>query len=333
MRLGIDIGGTKTEVVAVAQGRILHQTTVPTGYGATAVVASVVEAAEEVRSRCGRAFGSFESIGAGIPGHVDHVSGMVSHAVNLGFETLDLGALLSRRLGAAVTMENDVNAAALGAHQWWSTTAGAREPLFAYLNLGTGLAAGLVREGSIWRGSNGVAGEIGHISLRPDGILCACGQRGCLETLASGSAIARLWPTDDPLPAAALSSAAATGDPEAVRILAGVHDGAATAIQILALGAGAGSVVIGGGLTALGPQLLAGIRKSLKRSAEASKFVASLALADRTSFLPDGFPAAAVGAALIGAGYSVAAEGGTSADSADGAAGDPDAIDLVSGYP
>lgn len=301
MRLGIDIGGTKTAAVAVADGRIIHQTTVPTGYGAQAVVSSAVGAAEEIRARTGCAFDGFESIGAGIPGQVDHVSGTVSHAVNLGFETLDLGAVLSDRLGAAVVLENDVNAAALGAHQWWSTTARAGDTLFAYLNLGTGLAAGLVRGGEIWRGSNGVAGEIGHISLRPDGILCACGQRGCLETLASGSAIARLWPTEDPLPAAALAAAAMAGNPAAVRILAAVHDGAATAVQILALAAGVGSVVVGGGLTSLGPGFLAGIRASLKRSAAASKFVASLNLADRTSFLPSGFPAAALGAALIGA--------------------------------
>ena len=74
----------------------------------------------------------------------------------------------------------------------------------AYLNLGTGLAAGLVLNGALWRGSRGTAGEIGHIPVDPNGALCSCGQRGCLEMVASGSAVARQWPTDHPDPARAV---------------------------------------------------------------------------------------------------------------------------------
>ncbi|MBD8043653.1 ROK family protein [Arthrobacter sp. Sa2BUA2] len=297
MRLGIDIGGTKTEAVAMAGGEILHRFTVPTGHGAEAVVRSVMDAAEKVRASCGQPFDAFASIGAGIPGHVDHHTGTVSHAVNLGFEELDLGALLAARMGAVVHIDNDVNAAALGAHRWVGIATGQSTDLLAYLNLGTGLAAGLVRDGTIWRGSNGVAGEIGHIPVRPNGVLCACGQRGCLETLASGSAVARTWPVS--LPAHALLSAAGR-DPAAARALDDLYEGAAAAVRILALTTGVRTVVVGGGLTALGTPLLTGIRRSLDKTASESRFIASLELPRHVQLLPRSFPAAAVGAALIG---------------------------------
>ncbi|UPO78311.1 ROK family protein [Arthrobacter sp. Helios] len=300
MRLGIDIGGTKTEAVAADDGGVVHRCTVPTGYGAAAVVSSVMEAAEEVRRACGLPFGAFESIGAGIPGHVDHSTGTVSHAVNLGFESLPLGPVLSGRMGTAVHIENDVNAAALGAHKWLGAGTVQGAGLMAYLNLGTGLAAGLVSDGVIWRGSNGAAGEIGHIPIRPNGLLCPCGQRGCLETLASGSAIARSWPSGEALPALGLALAAESGDPAAIRVLNDLYDGAAAAVRILALSAGVGTVVIGGGLSALGAPLLAGVRRSLDKTAADSRFIASLDLSSSVNLLPRSFPAAAVGAALIG---------------------------------
>jgi len=265
-----------------------------------------MDAAEQVRHACGLPFHAFESIGAGIPGHVDHRTGTVSHAVNLGFETLELRAELSAHMGAEVHIDNDVNAAALGAHKWVGTMTAQTGGLMAYLNLGTGLAAGLVSNGAIWRGSNGAAGEIGHIPVRPDGLLCPCGQRGCLETLASGSAISRSWPSAEPLPALALAAAAENGDPLAIKVLNDLYDGAAAAVRILALTAGVGTVVIGGGLTALGTQLLTGVRQSLDRTAAESKFVASLELSRQVNLLPRSFPAAAVGAALIGCGGSSA---------------------------
>lgn len=304
MKLGIDIGGTKTEAVAVSGDAVLHRYTVPTGYGSAAVIRSVMDAAEQVRSSCGLEFAAFESIGAGIPGHVNHHTGTVSHAVNLGFETLELGTVLSSRMGAPVHLDNDVNAAALGAYRWVTASTEHDANLMAYLNLGTGLAAGIVRSGTIWRGTNGVAGEIGHIPVRPNGPLCACGQRGCLETLASGSALARAWPGNHP--ARSLAEAAERGDLAATAVLGDLYDGAAAAVRILALTTGVGTVVLGGGLTALGNQLLTGIRRSLARTAEASAFIASLDLPRHVHLLPRSFPAAAVGAALIGQGAGTA---------------------------
>ncbi|UFS58988.1 ROK family protein [Subtercola endophyticus] len=338
MRIGIDIGGTKTDAVIVADdGTLARRIRVATGFGADAVVESVVTAIGELLAPTGLRLSDARSVGIGIPGTVDSISGHVSHAVNLGFDTLDLGAALEARLGIRVRIENDVKAAAVGAYfllehdaeavvagapAWGSAVAGgavvagapiagapaegaavteaARPRSMAYLNLGTGLAAGLVLDGELWRGSWGAAGEIGHIPLDPAGAVCPCGQRGCLETVASGSGISRQWQTDDPKPAQSLFAAADAGDPYASDLRDRFIEGIASAVRILVLTVDVDTVVIGGGLSNLGRPLLARVCAVLSDWAAASPFIASLDLARRVELLPEGFPAAAVGAALVG---------------------------------
>ena len=182
---------------------------------------------------------------------VDSDSGHVAHAVNLGLERLELGGELAGRLGVGVRIENDVKAAAVGAYHLMGL-----DGTMAYLNLGTGLAAGIVMNGRLWRGADGIAGEIGHIPVDPNGVVCACGQRGCLETVASGSGVARQWRTDDPLPVRSLFAAAADGDPGAKAIKARLAAGIASAVRVLVLTVDVDSVVIGGGLSHLGDRLL-----------------------------------------------------------------------------
>ncbi|MBX3195508.1 MAG: ROK family protein [Microbacteriaceae bacterium] len=296
MRAGIDIGGTKTEAVAVdPAGTVVHRVRRPTGFGADAVLASAVAAVEELAA--GVQDADFASIGVGIPGAVDLATGRVDHAVNLGVTGLDLGGELGRRLGREVRVENDVNAAALGAFALLGL--GPAQSM-AYLNLGTGLAAGLVLEGRLWRGSRGVAGEIGHIPVDPSGPECACGQRGCLELTASGSGIARQWPTDDRKPVRALYAAADAGDPVAVAVRSRLVDNVAAAVRLLVLTVDVDDVVIGGGLASLGEVLLAEVRQVLGGWARGSEFLASLELPDRIDLVPGGMNAAAVGAALVG---------------------------------
>ncbi len=299
MRVGIDIGGTKTDAVVLADdGTLLHTVRRATGFGAEPVLLTAVSAVEELAALSGTPASDFASIGVGIPGTVDRETGRVSHAVNLGLEGLELGALLESRLGRAVRVENDVNAAALGA---FSLLEKSPTHSMAYLNLGTGLAAGLVLGGRLWRGSRGVAGEIGHIPVDPAGPLCPCGQRGCLELVASGSAVARQWPTEDPYPVRALFAAAADGEPLAVEVRDRLVENVAAAVRILALTVDVDSVVIGGGLTALGEELLDDVRGVLVRWGTESALIASLELPDRVHLVPRDFPAAAVGAALVGA--------------------------------
>lgn len=170
----------------------------------------------------------------------------------------------------------------------------------AYLNLGTGLAAGLVLGGRLWRGSRGTAGEIGHIPVDPTGPLCSCGQRGCLEMMASGSAVARQWPSSHASPVHALFEAADGGDPSALEVRARLLENVAAAVRVLVLTVDVDCVVIGGGLSSVGQPLVDGVRDILDLWAVTSPFLASLGLADRVQLVPAGFPAAAVGAALVG---------------------------------
>ncbi|MET1018397.1 MAG: ROK family protein, partial [Microterricola sp.] len=229
-------------------------------------------------------------------------SGVVSHAVNLGVSELALGAELGRRMGVPVHVENDVKAAALGAHHLTSIGAGPGEGAgsMAYLNLGTGLAAGIVQNGVLLRGASGAAGEIGHLPVDPRGELCGCGQRGCLETVASGSALARMWPSDAALPAADLFERAAAGDAKALAVQRTFFEGVAAGVRMLVLTVDVDRVVIGGGLSALGEPLIHGVRGVLADWSLSSPFLASLRLSDRVQLIPIGFPAAAFGAALVG---------------------------------
>lgn len=297
MRVGVDIGGTKTEAVAIdAAGAVLGEVRVSTGFGADGVVTSTVDALHRLADAVGVTPRGFESIGVGVPGAVDPLSGRVTHAVNLGLDGLDLGTELAARLGAPVSIENDVNAAALGAFHLLGRSAPSS---MAYLNLGTGLAAGLVLAGRLWRGSRGTAGEIGHIPVDPAGPLCSCGQRGCLEMVASGSAVARLWPTGTSHPVRSLFEAADTGDVLAIEVRERFVDNVASAVRVLVLTVDVDDVVIGGGITSLGDPLLAAVHAVLRRWAVESAFLASLELPDRVRLAPGGLPVAAVGAALI----------------------------------
>lgn len=296
MRVGLDIGGTKTLAVAVDDaGAILGQVRRPTGWGPEAVVAGVQDAVAELCAETAIPLSAVRSVGIGIPGQVEPGSGRVVHAVNLGVDSLDLAGALEPGFGVPVWVENDVKAAALGAHRLAGTTGS-----MAYLNLGTGIAAGIVSDGALWRGARGAAGEVGHISIDPAGPLCRCGQFGCIEALAGGGAVAHRWGRAVALPVLDVFDAADAGDALAVRLRDDLVHGVAAAVRVLVLTTDVEVVVIGGGVTALGERLFAPVRELLARSAEASAFLRSLNLPDRVTPLPPGSPAAALGAALIG---------------------------------
>lgn len=298
MRVGVDIGGTKTDAVAVdGDGAVLHELRVATGFGSSAVVDGTERAVRSLAAAVGVDVGEFHSVGVGIPGAVDSESGRVSHAVNLGIDELELGALLTARLGLPVRVENDVNAAALGAFHLL-----ALPPVssMAYLNLGTGLAAGLVLNGQLWRGARGTAGEIGHIPVDPNGALCLCGQRGCLEMVASGSAVSRQWPTEHAQPVQALFEAAEAGETLAIDVRERLIENVAAAVRVLVLTVDVDTVVIGGGISSLGDPLIREVRRVLQSWSATSPFLASLELARRVQIVPARASVAAVGAAFAG---------------------------------
>jgi len=295
LRVGVDIGGTKTEAVLVdATGAVIESLRIPTGHGPNEVVASAIAAVTRVAAE---SLADIRSIGVGIPGTVDSATGLVSHAINLGIERLELGATLASRFGMPVRVENDVNAAALGAFHLLQQPATAS---IGYVNLGTGLAAGLVLRGELWRGARGAAGEIGHVLVDPSGPLDLDGQHGGLEVVASGSGIARQWATGEENSVTAVLNAADAGDARAIEIRRRLFEGVAAAVRILVLTVDVDSVVIGGGLSSLGPVLLDEVRAVLASWEASSAFLASTRLSERVAIVPVDFPAAAVGAALVG---------------------------------
>jgi predicted NBD/HSP70 family sugar kinase len=296
MRVGLDVGGTKTDAVAVdVTGTIAARVRLATGWGPGAVAQTVIDAVDAVVA-AGVDRREIASVGVGMPGQVSPGSTHVLHAVNLGIAEFDLAAAVAPRLGVPVTVENDVKAAALGAQALRAGSSGT----MAYLNLGTGIAAGIVTDGRLWRGAHGTAGEVGHIAVDPSGPKCTCGQRGCVEALSGGAAIARRWGRAAPLPVVDMLDAADRGDAQARALRADLMRGVAAAVRILVLTADVDTVVIGGGLSGLGDRLLNGVVAELDASAAASDFMRSLQVARRVELLPAGSPAAALGAALLG---------------------------------
>lgn len=297
IRVGLDVGGTKIDALALgADGTILARTRIPTGWGDHAVVTAVHDAVEALAGEGGFPVADVASVGIGIPGLIDADAGRVLHAVNLGVTELDLADAVRVRLPVPVSVENDVKAAALGA----GSLRGDAHSM-AYLNLGTGVAAGIVIDGALWRGAHGTAGEVGHLSVDPRGRVCGCGQRGCIETFCGGGAVSKAWGRGGELPLRDIFDLAESGDAFALELREGVAFGAASAVRSLVLSADVETVVIGGGVTALGDRLLDDIVRRLRQEGAQSPFIGSLHLDERIELLPAGSPAAALGAALVGA--------------------------------
>lgn len=307
MRLGFDVGGTKTDAVIVAppqptgraggDGEVLARVRLPTGWGASAVVDTIVRAADDLLAQTGATRTDLTSIGVGMPGQVAAGTARVVHAVNLGIDHLDVAAALGPVFGVPVRAENDVKAAALGAYALHRAGEGGS---MAYLNIGTGIAAGFVTDGVLWRGERGTAGEVGHISIDPNGPLCPCGQRGCIEAFSGGGSVARRWGRTVDLPVRDVFDAADAGDARAADLRRDLARGIAAAVRVLILTADIDVVLLGGGVTALGDRMLRPVVSELEASAAASAFLRSLQLADRIDLLPQGSPAAAFGASVIG---------------------------------
>jgi predicted NBD/HSP70 family sugar kinase len=295
-RVGLDIGATKVlGAVVGADGAVVAQARQDTRPGPDGVLASATAVLDSLALGLDGALPPH--IGIGVCGIVDRDRGAVSHAVNLGIggDWFPLAARLADHTGATVLIDNDVNAATWGAH----VLCGADD--MAYLSVGTGLAAGFVLSGALRRGAHGAAAEIGHLPGNPDGPRCSCGQRGCLELSASGSTLAAAWPGDGSVPpAAALFTAAAAGNAEAVVIRDRFAAGLADAVRIAGLTVGPAAIIIGGGVANVGEPLLAAVTAALRAQAAASPFLTALDLAGRVSLLPGSAPAGAVGAALIG---------------------------------
>lgn len=292
--LGLDIGGTSIEGVALVGGAVAARAELPVTRGAEGVLQTSMRLLAELSERSGRPQGSFDSIGVGVPGHVDRTTGTVRNAFNIDLDGYPLGPALNTLTGLPASVENDVTAAALGA----AHLMGLRGTV-AYLNLGTGLSAGIVTDGIPMRGAHGFAGEIGHLAIDPRRRRCSCGAEGCLETVASGAALRDWWPgAGGGSVGRELMAAVERGDSEARDALGLLATGAASAIRVLGLVLDPDALVIGGGLRHLGDPLISAITDALRTWGRETPFVGELRLDERIQVLPEGAPAGAVGAAL-----------------------------------
>ncbi|MBT1175727.1 ROK family protein [Bifidobacterium sp. LC6] len=293
-RIGVDVGGTKIEAVLLAEGnRVIRSARIPARHGNEAVIDDIVTVASRV---CEDDFTQVEALGIGTPGQVNHVSGHVDNIVNLEVTSLDMGPLVAERTGVHAHVENDVNAAALGA----AAALGGSSVLpgtVAFLNFGTGLAAGLVQDGVLLHGASGAAGEVGHIPVEPHRFKCPCGQYGCLETVCSGASVARLWPSANPaMPD--LIRRAKRREAKAVDVLDMVVRAIGDTIQIVAQSVDPAVIILGGGMAKTGEPLVQVITAELRRREAQCRFLESLDLPSRLRLAPLDQPVGAIGAAL-----------------------------------
>ena len=283
--LGVDLGGTKIAVAVVsARGEVLGEQRVktPGREGPEAVIDALCEAVRQAAESAGVGLKNITAGGVGAPGPIDVRAGRVVAPPNLpGWTDVALGELLQERLGFPIRLENDANVAGLAEHRFG---AGRGCSPLVYLTVSTGIGGALLVQGKLYAGATGAAGEFGHMILLPDGPLCGCGGRGCLEALASGTAIAnraqeivrrgvasllteRYAKRPNRITAEIVSSFAEAGDVEAKRILDHAMASLGMGVAGLVNALNPQRVVIGGGLSGLGPRLFEPVRRAVARHA------------------------------------------------------------------
>jgi glucokinase len=192
LAIGVDLGGTNLRIAAVdSNGAILERitTSTPVARGRDQVIDEMCAAIQELVSKQ-RSAGELAGIGIGVPGIIEMQTGMLRESPNLpGWHNYPVRDEIQRRLKTTVILENDANAAALG-EKWLGAAAGVDD--MCMFTLGTGVGGGLVLGGQIWHGMTGMAGELGHINVEPEGHPCKCGSQGCLEQYASATAVKRM---------------------------------------------------------------------------------------------------------------------------------------------
>ncbi|HEX5820383.1 MAG TPA: ROK family protein [Solirubrobacterales bacterium] len=273
--IGVDLGGTKMAVGVVDSEQHLHyEGNEPSiGLAEDELVADLGRELEEARD----ARPDVLAAGLGIPATIDHDRGVAIQAVNLEISDVPLRDLMTKQLGLPVYMDNDANVAAI-AEFLFGAGRGARNVVM--LTIGTGIGGGLILDGEIYRGSIGAGAELGHIVVQEDGPPCQgnCPNHGCVETLASGTAIAREGRkaaeeqpdsalgkalAEGPIVGKTVTELAINGDPLAREVVAdaGRHVGAALAS--LANIFDPDVIVIGGGVSVVGDLMLDPAREEL----------------------------------------------------------------------
>jgi glucokinase len=278
LAVGVDIGGTKIAAGVVDEdGVVIDRERRDTpGFDAAEAETAIVEIVAALADRH-----DIAAVGVGAAGWIANDNATVLFSPHLAWRDEPLRAALESRIDVPLVVENDANAAAWAEYRF-GVAAG--EPVVVILTLGTGIGGGLVVDGTVFRGAYGIACEYGHMTVVPDGRLCACGNRGCLEMYASGRALARdarELAADSPVAAARMlavagtieqldgpvvTAVAAEGDPAALSICTNMGRWLGRGLANLAAVLDPSMFVIGGGVSAAGELLLRPAREEFQHT-------------------------------------------------------------------
>ncbi|MGI9951156.1 ROK family glucokinase [Moorellaceae bacterium AZ2] len=276
--LGIDIGGTSIKGGIVSrEGRVLARAQVPTGKeaGVAGILDRIMKLIQALKSQAGPEGLRLAAAGVGVPGSVEVERGLVRLAPNLGWQNVPLREKLQDLMNMPVTIDNDAHVAALG-EMWQGAGRGYRDILM--ITLGTGIGSALILNGVVHRGVFGYGAEMGHLKVIKDGPPCRCGGRGCLETLASATAMVRLARRElergcpsllsgrPHLEARDIIEAAVKGDELSREVLNTAAHYLGTALANAALLVGPAVIIIGGGAAQAGEAVLRPIREAFREA-------------------------------------------------------------------
>lgn len=276
-----DVGGTHIRTAvgndrSTLLGKLHRQTKVESG--PSGVVAQIVEMARESLQQASVALSDVAAIVIAAPGPLDPTTGTVIEAPNMpGWQRVPVAAMVTDLLNIPVRAVNDANAAAVGEFHYG---AGRGQRNMVYITVSTGIGGGVVVDGRLMEGSSGMAGEIGHMTIDLHGPRCPCGNVGCLEVLASGTSIGRIFRErlalgdesivsswSDHATGADVTRAAAMGDPLSVEVFAeaahALGVGVVNCVNIF----NPDIVVLGGGVTQAGERLFGPVRALVRERA------------------------------------------------------------------
>ena len=279
LTIGVDLGGTKMAVGVLAGTETRWESReASTGQTEDELVELLVREVNEAREACPEAV----AVGLGIPATIDHDRGVAVAAVNLPIADLPIRELVAERVGLPVFVDNDGNVAALAEYLYGAARG---MPYMVMLTIGTGIGGGLILGGEVYRGSTGAAPELGHVVIQADGPPCQgnCPNHGCVESLASGTALGREGrAVAESAPESALGQMHAEGkEVDGLAVTLAAIDGDDTAIGVFDLIGGRlgvacasfanifqpNAIVVGGGVIAAGDLLLDPARREVRERA------------------------------------------------------------------
>jgi glucokinase len=277
--IGVDLGGTKALVGVLAGTEVLYESReASTGQSEDELVELLVREVSEAREARPEA----KAVGLGIPATIDHDRGVAVAAVNLPLDDLPIRDLVSERVGLPVFVDNDGNVAALAEYLYGAAQG---KPNIVMLTVGTGIGGGLVLGGEIYRGASGAGAELGHTVIQADGPPCQgnCPNHGCVEALASGTALGRegraaaesapdsalgeLLAAGEKVDGTAVTKAALAGDETAIDVFGLIGGRLGVACSSFANIFQPDAIVVGGGVIAAGDLLLEPARRELRARA------------------------------------------------------------------